>query len=429
MNFRTFGIVRAAEEMDSDVVTTEGGDEGLEMDSDVVEQEATIDAADAAGNAAIADVETLEEIKEVLEDAAESGDGIDETAAKVVEVAVESIYARLGMEYRGLGTSAESFGSSRSRVTATNIAAESIGDSISRAWEAIKKFFKKIWTYIKDFAKSIFTAIGRLKVAANKMFEKVNKSGKDKREENFTNSFIVSKFADGSSIKSADDIIAGITDVKKGLDDLAGIKKNLEAMVKGKDDTEKLKALKAIMTGLADSSPEVIAKLGVNTTEEFASTIFVTPTGVAVAITMSKDSADAKKASETKTRARVEAAQMYESTKDVEISIDVVELNKLRDISRKVGDMANSAETANKDEKYLKNIDSAIDALKGKVEIVDSTTAVKTTVKDEMFNVAVASIRAALSLGKGVSTKPITVAVKSGFDCLKYVSTMLAQYK
>lgn len=428
MNFRTFGIVRAAEEMEEEVVATTGGDEGLEMDSDVVEQEATIDAADSAGDAAVADVETLEEIKEVLEDAAKAGDGIDETAAKIVEVAVESIYARLGMEYKGLGTSAESFSSSRSRVTATQIAAEGIGEGISRAWEAIKKFFKQIWTYIKDFAKSIFTAIGRLKAAANKMFEKVNKSGKDKREENFTNSFIVSKFADGSTVKSAAEIIAGVTDVKTGLDKLANVKKSIEKMVKDRDIVSKSNIFADIFKDFSQSNPEVNSKLGLNSSEEAAMTLFTTPTGVALVVTISASGVDGEKSSNTKSKARVETAQMYESTKDTDISIDIAGLDKLRELSRKVGEMANSAEIANKDEKYLKNIDSAIDSFRGKVGTDDANGKWEANDNKE-WNSVLATTRAALSIGKGVSTKPISVAVKSGFDCLKYVSIMLAQYK
>lgn len=431
MNFRTFGIVRAAEEMEDEVVTTEGGDEGLEMDADVVEQEANIDAADAASDAAVADVETLEEIKDVLEEAAEEGDGIDETAAKIVEVAVESIYVRLGMEYKGLGTSAESFSSSRSRVTATKLAAEGIGESAKRAWEAIKKFFKNIWTYIKDFAKSIFTSIGRLKAAAASMEKKLSKAGKDKREDTFTNSFIVANFTDNGKLSTPDEIAKSVTDVKTGLDKIAALKKAIESGVKSSDEKVKKDAyngLAAASGNALSANDKAVIVAGIDTSKEEAHELFTTPTGRAVILTLPSDKIDSEsKSSKTTTRARVESVSVFKSTEDSNMELSVPEISKMRNIVNAVSSMADAADKANKDEKYLKSIDKLIDDLRGKAEATTGGSTGK--VSDGSMNATLAYVRAMLSIGKGVSTKPISEAVKSGFATLKYVSAVMGQYK
>lgn len=431
MNFRTFGIVRAAEEMEDEVVTTEGGDEGLEMDADVVEQEANIDAADAASDAAVADVETLEEIKDVLEEAAEEGDGIDETAAKIVEVAVESIYARLGMEYRGLGTSAESFSSSRSRVTATKIAAEGIADSAKRAWEAIKKFFKKIWDYIKDFAKSIFTSIGRLKAAAASMEKKLSKAGKDKRDDTFTSSFIVANFTDNGNLSTPDEIANSVTDVKTGLDRITALKKAIESGVKsssGPDKAEAFKKMGVALTKPMSATDKAVTVAGIDTTKEDAHELFITPTGRAVILTLPNDKIDSEsKSSKTTTRARVESVSIFKSTEDSNMELSVPEISKMRNIVNAVSSMADAADKANKDEKYLKSIDKLIDDMRGNLEVTVDDRTSKVTNAD--MNETLAYVRAMLSIGKGVSTKPISEAVKSGFATLKYVSAVMGQYK
>ena len=176
MSFKSFGLVRAVEEEMETVATPGVETEEVDVAPEVVEDSAEIaDGVDAADSVA-ADVDTIEEIKDVLEEAADKGEGIDETAAKVAEIAVESIAARLQISSGNL-FAGESFASSRGRVTATRMAAEGLGDMAKRAWEAVVEFVKKIWQKVKDFFKGLFNKKEALRNRIRSVRKLVDKKG------------------------------------------------------------------------------------------------------------------------------------------------------------------------------------------------------------------------------------------------------------
>lgn len=118
------------------------------------------------------DIATLSDIQDVLVEASTKVEGIDETTAAVTQIAVEAIYARLGLVVKPI-PAMETFASKHSRKVATNVAIEGIGDSIKRIWEAILNALKKVWEKIQGFVKSLFIGKEHLEKRVKELKQKV----------------------------------------------------------------------------------------------------------------------------------------------------------------------------------------------------------------------------------------------------------------
>ena len=176
------------DELSDDVAATDVAPEQVEQleaqvaEGELNQAETEVSEASEVVDQATAAIEELAEIQEVMADSvvgdgtpeAPTGDGLSEDAAKVAEVAVESICARLGYKpAKKIVPALESFGSSSSRLEATRYAMETIGGTISRIWQAIKDFFKNIWNKLKEFWARLFDGATKLKNRAIKVQEKV----------------------------------------------------------------------------------------------------------------------------------------------------------------------------------------------------------------------------------------------------------------
>ena len=168
----------------------EAGEAGAEM-GDQIE---TIDEAHD-------DQDTLGAISEVLEDSVEDG-GVDQATARVAEIAVESIYKRLGVKKKAM-PSMESFGSRSSRVRATQIAIEGIGEVLSKIWEAIKNAFNQLWTWMKNVWKSLFDASFKLEERAKKLMDRLNTITGTAEESDFKDSTFYNKLSTGGSFSAS----------------------------------------------------------------------------------------------------------------------------------------------------------------------------------------------------------------------------------
>jgi hypothetical protein len=167
-SIRRRGLVLAMESMEDEV---EGSPEDLAEDVAEVEvssselKETELDASDLQDgiSEAIEDSQTLDKIKDVLEDSIESGEGLDETAAEITEVAIESICMRLGIQRESrLLPATESFGSTTSRLAATRIALEAAENIFVRMWKAIKSALTSVAQAVKEFLTKYFTALGKI---------------------------------------------------------------------------------------------------------------------------------------------------------------------------------------------------------------------------------------------------------------------------
>ncbi len=149
----TFGFEDASEEVREPEVTTEVVEE-REVPSETVEAELVevegldreICELDRDGERLSQDIDGLEKTEEVVADSLEDG-GINEAAARTVNVATESFCARWGIEMQRVAT--ESFATG-SRYQATKIACESLSETVSKGWETFKSWVKAASDKRKD---------------------------------------------------------------------------------------------------------------------------------------------------------------------------------------------------------------------------------------------------------------------------------------
>ena len=129
----------------------------IENDADMV-----TDAAD--------DASAVGDIRDEMQESVDSGEGLDETAAEIAEVAIEAYARRLGYGARGrILPAKESFGGRSSRIQATRLAIEKADNIFKRAWDAIVSTVKKIFKKITEWFSKLFDNTGKLKKAASKM--------------------------------------------------------------------------------------------------------------------------------------------------------------------------------------------------------------------------------------------------------------------
>ena len=157
----------------------EGGvDDGQEVDaaelaSDTIETNDTageiIDGAESVESAAD-DANTVGEIRDQMEESVEDGEGMDETAAEIAEVAIEALANRLGYTHYGRVLPAkESFGGRTSRIQATRLAIEKADNIFVRAWDAIVKTVKKIINKVLGWFHKLFDNTKKMQKAVDKM--------------------------------------------------------------------------------------------------------------------------------------------------------------------------------------------------------------------------------------------------------------------
>lgn len=96
------------------------------------------------------------------------GEGIDESAARIAEIAVESICARLGIRSTGF-PALESFGSKSSRRIATRRAMEGISDKMMVIFKSVKEAIAQMWEKVMAFLSTLLDSNLRLESSAKAM--------------------------------------------------------------------------------------------------------------------------------------------------------------------------------------------------------------------------------------------------------------------
>lgn len=174
----------------------------------VSEQAGEIDDLQAAIEDATDGAETLGQVEGVLEKTAETGDGVDETAAEVAEIAVESICNRLGIRGKRVFPALESFGSRNTRLSATKVALETVKETIIRIWEAIRAAITRVLERIKSFFIGLIKSTAQLGKHIEDLMErskKFSETAKPDREEldnkSLAKTFSLAKKADLSTAK------------------------------------------------------------------------------------------------------------------------------------------------------------------------------------------------------------------------------------
>jgi hypothetical protein len=221
------GLVAAMED-DSTLPTPDETVEGSGMDTpaavvadaatEVADSTADGEAMDAQKEEAEDTMEALESIHDALRVSASNG-GMDRHSAKVVSIAVEHMYARVGIAKPAM-PAMESFGSSSSRVGATSLAMETVMESIKSIWKAICDAIKRGIAWITEHYNKVFGFAERLVKRADAVAAKAEALSTQKIKD--------TKF-DSESVFKALHIGSSVTEdsVKKGVSDLAGLAKAL----------------------------------------------------------------------------------------------------------------------------------------------------------------------------------------------------------
>lgn len=122
-----------------------------EVDGQMDEIEMVADSSDELSN-----------IADVMEKSAENG-GMDEQTAEVVEVAVEGIYARMGVKRFAKMPAMEAFSNKDSKLQSTRIAIEDIKTFIANAWKKIIEAISSASEFVMNLLKKIFDVNLRMK--------------------------------------------------------------------------------------------------------------------------------------------------------------------------------------------------------------------------------------------------------------------------
>ena len=157
------GLVAAMEDetQAAELAIDESGADSAEADIvEATDISADVEAGTAEVEQASADAETLTRIADTAEAAEEEG-GLDPVAAEIAEIAVESIYARLGVT-RNSYPALESFSGKTGRKRATQIAVEDIKETVKKIWAAVVVAFQKMVDFVKNFFAKIFDANRKL---------------------------------------------------------------------------------------------------------------------------------------------------------------------------------------------------------------------------------------------------------------------------
>lgn len=128
-----------------------------EMQEIATEMESGEDSIDEAADTA----DTLGEVQDQMAETLPEG-GMEPAAAAAVEVAVEHMCKRLGFSAKQSGFALEAFGDKTTRVQATKIAMETIGEQIKKIWDAIVAAFKKAIAWVVSFYDKLFDGAAKL---------------------------------------------------------------------------------------------------------------------------------------------------------------------------------------------------------------------------------------------------------------------------
>ena len=181
MRFANNGLVAAMEEVDNSPAVDEAetaelavsvADESSEVQSEGEEIGVTVSQVEDAVQAG----EELEDIAEVAAETVEEGEGMDEAAAEMASIAIESIRNRLGIRAQTrLVPATESFGNTNTRVVSTKLVVEEIGETLKRIWAAIKAAALRLRDKLVQFLSKLFSANAMLIKHIEGLKERVRK--------------------------------------------------------------------------------------------------------------------------------------------------------------------------------------------------------------------------------------------------------------
>jgi hypothetical protein len=148
--------------------------QGMHVDETEINE--TNDSIEEADDTA----EALADIQEKMGETIEEG-GMDEKSAEVVQVAVEHLCKRIGFSSKRAGFSMEGFKDKESRVQATKVAMEELGEKIKKIYDTIVEAIKKIIESVKTFFSNLFNVAKKNKARAETLLS-ASKNAKESED-------------------------------------------------------------------------------------------------------------------------------------------------------------------------------------------------------------------------------------------------------
>ncbi len=133
--------------MEDDTVVETPVDDSVYVEH--AEATADVEGGLADISSAIEDTEALSALTDKAQELQERDGGLDQTATEILDIAVEAIYARLGIS-RKPGLAMESIADEKGKRD-VSVALESFGETLAKIWQAIKDAFKKMVEWVKSF--------------------------------------------------------------------------------------------------------------------------------------------------------------------------------------------------------------------------------------------------------------------------------------
>jgi len=142
--------------------------EATEISTDINNNNDSIDEA----------VETTQVLESISIEMGKSIDkgGLSPDAAKMISIAVEHLYKRIGMKRINTGFVLEAFNDKTTKIQATKIAMETIAETAKKVWQAILAALSKAIEWVKNFYFQIMHSVEKYQALAEKVIAAADKA-------------------------------------------------------------------------------------------------------------------------------------------------------------------------------------------------------------------------------------------------------------
>lgn len=417
------GIVAAFEEEGGDnveaVEVEVGGDSAEAALGEVAESAVAVTDTTDNIEAAAADADALDEIVAVAEKAEGEG-GLEPAAAEAIEVAVESIYNRLGIKKKPL-VSVEAFSNKATKLRATNVAIEDWKEQVKKIWAAIVAAFTKVVDWLKNFFRTLFDSSAKLSARATAVKNAVKgKGGAAAKEAEIAGGGFVKKLATAEGFDSGK-AIAGVAGLAESLSfavNVGGISY----------DWAKLVSDKGAFEGFATKTPGTAAKTSKKAPEGYvwvgASDLLGNKTILML------NPAEGKKGAEALQALRGVKVEAGDTNPKLELKAEKVPTLGLDDISKMADGVIAAAKSINTQQSLVGTLEGN---LKNVINDANSIAKLADSKADEGIGARAKAVSGAVTADTNGRIKLITMvfghAVSTAHAGLDYAEKSLKQYE
>lgn len=179
----------AAETLETELLDVQ--DEGAEGE---VQETEVADAVEVA--------EALESYAVALQEDIGNG-GLDRTAARYMQMGLESLYLKAGIRRPQTSLSLESFGGTGTRIGSSQLALEGIKEEAKKLWEKIVAAIKRAIEWVMGYYNKIFGAAEKLQKRAEAVKSAAETTTGDQKETKIDNGGLFKKLYKGSAVPTS----------------------------------------------------------------------------------------------------------------------------------------------------------------------------------------------------------------------------------